>query len=328
MEKTERMASNGPDIMSGGERYGQPVKLIFNPSSGLDRQSPVQLMDIIGELQKQGFVPEPFLIHPGCNLHGAVEEALQKGIHTFAACGGDGTVSSVARELRGKQARLGIIPTGTQNNVACSLGVPGDIPAAIRLLNEGRRVKADMGLAACGGRTLPFLEICSVGLFSALFSASDDIQHGRVGRIGDFLATFVRTPPASIRLALEDGEEVHRLGHVLLVTNMPCVIRRYRVGTPACYRDGLLDILLFGGLTKLEMMGHAIRGDMQTLRADRRIQRLRARSVDVVTDPAMPVMADGLILGESPLHLEVEHRTLTLMAARGKSRAMEEENAE
>lgn len=291
-----------------------PVKLIFNPGSGSDRQSPVQLMDVIAAMQQLGFVPEPFLIHPGCNLRGAVREALQKSTRLFVACGGDGTVSSVARELYGQRATLGIIPTGTQNNVAFSLGIPFDIQEAIALLRYGRLVRADMGLAECGRTTLPFLEVCSVGLISTLFPASDDIQHGHFLRIGDFFASLISSPPASIRLVPEDGQEIHRLGHVLLVSNMPYVIRRFKVGTPACYRDGLLDVLLFGGLSKLEMMGYAIRGNMEATRSDRRIQHLRAASIEITTSPLMPVMADGLMLGDGPLRITVARHSLSMIA--------------
>ena len=92
-------------------------------------------------------MPEAFLVEGGCDLPGAVSNALAKGIRMFVVCGGDGTVSAVARILAGTRATLGIIPVGTQNNTALSLGIPTDIAAAIAILRTGRRIKVDMGMA-------------------------------------------------------------------------------------------------------------------------------------------------------------------------------------
>ena len=73
------------------------VKLIFNPVSGANRGSPVKLMDVIKELQAWKLVPEPYLTEPDSDFSAVVSEAVAQGIHLFAVCGGDGTVSAVAR---------------------------------------------------------------------------------------------------------------------------------------------------------------------------------------------------------------------------------------
>ncbi len=121
--------------------------------------------------------------------------------------------------------------------MALSLGIPTDIPAAIALLRTGRRVKVDVGMATYqaaspeGGEiTTPFLEVCSVGLISTLFPSVDDVQHGNLARVGDFLATLVGSPPAEIHLVLDDKQEVHALGHVVLVSNMPYIGHHYQIG--------------------------------------------------------------------------------------------------
>jgi diacylglycerol kinase family enzyme len=142
-------------------------------------------------------VPEVYLVEQEGDLLPVVHDALHRGIRMFVVCGGDGTVDCVAARLVGTRATLGIIPSGTQNNVALNLGIPGDIPAAAALLRTGRRIKVDVGLAVCGEIERPFLEACSVGLLSALFPTADAIQHGNLARIGDFLATLSLPRPPS-----------------------------------------------------------------------------------------------------------------------------------
>ena len=162
--------------------------------------------------------------------------------------------------LAGTRATLGIIPIGTQNNTALSLGIPADIPSAIAILRTGRRIKVDVGIAVCGKITTPFLEVCSVGLISTLFPSADDIQHGNLAAIGDFLATLAASPPAEIHLLLDDNQEVHNLGHVVLVSNMPYIGFHYQVGSAASFKDGLLDVLFFADLSKLDLLGYVFQG--------------------------------------------------------------------
>jgi len=296
------------------KKHPKRAKLIFNPGSGAAGESPVQLMDVISAMQAWKLVPEAFLVEPGCDLPAVVQNALEDGIRMFVVCGGDGTIDVVAGTLAGTPATLGIIPTGTQNNVALSLGIPADIPAAIAILRTGRRIKVDMGLAACGEIKRSFLEVCSVGLLSALFPAADDIQHGNLAQVGDFLATLVASPPAEMHLVLDGKQEINTLCHVVLVSNMPYIGPHYQVGSPVSFNDGLLDVLLFADLSKMDLLGYAI----QVVRAgggpeDERIQHYRVRRVDIDTNPTMPVMADGLALGEGPLRISVRRHTLAVM---------------
>jgi diacylglycerol kinase (ATP) len=292
------------------------AKLIFNPGSGVAGESPVQLMDVISAMQAWKFVPEAYLVEPGCDLPAMVRNALQAGIRMFVVCGGDGTIDVMAGALAGTNATLGIIPTGTKNNVALSLGIPSDIPAAIAILRTGQRIKVDVGLVVCGDIKQTFLEVCSVGLLSALFPAADDIQHGNLTRVGDFLATLVASPPAEMHLKLDGDREVNTTGHVVLVSNTPYIGPHFQVGTPDSMKDGLLDVLFFADLTKMDLLNYAVqstaaRGGPE----DERIQHFHVRKVDISTQPAMPVMVDGLALGEGSLRVSVKRHALAIMVS-------------
>jgi diacylglycerol kinase family enzyme len=290
------------------------AKLIFNPSAGAARPTPIEIVDVIHEMQAWKLVPEAYLVEPGCDLPGLVQEALAQGFRMFVVCGGDGTISAVARSLAGTPATLGIIPIGTQNNTALSLNIPNDIPAAIAILRNGRRIKVDVGMATCGRISTPFLEACSVGLASALFPSADDIQHGNLAQIGNFLATLAGTPPAEIHLLLDNKREIHDLGHVVVVSNMPYIGFHYQLGSLASFGDGLLDVLFFADLNKLELLGYVLQGVGEGYPEDQRIQHYHVRRVEIDTHPAMPVMADGSPLGEGLVRIEVRRHALAVMA--------------
>ena len=296
------------------EKRRMRAKLIFNPSAGAARVSPIDIVDVIHEMQAWKLVPEAYLVEPGCNLPGVVQDAIAQGLRMFVVCGGDGTISAVARTLAGTHATLGIIPIGSQNNTALSLNIPNDIPAAIAILRTGRRIKVDVGMATCGNISTPFLEACSVGLASSLFPSVDDIQHGNLAQIGNFLATLATTPPAEIHLLLDDKQEIHNLGHVVLVSNMPYIGFHYQLGTVASFKDGLLDVLFFADLSKLDLLGYVFQGVGVGKPENSRIQHFHVRRVDIDTHPSMPVMADGNALGEGAVRIEVRRRVLAVMA--------------
>ena len=293
-------------------KHSLRAKLIFNPGAGAARPTPIDIVDVIHEMQAWKLVPEAYLVEPGCDVPGVVRDALEQGFRMFVVCGGDGTISSVARSLAGTPATLGIIPIGTQNNTALSLNIPNDIPAAIAILRNGRRIKVDVGMATCGRTSTPFLEACSVGLASTLFASVDDIQHGNLARVGDFLATLAASPPADIHLLLDGGEDIHKLGYVVLVSNMPYIGLHYQLGSVASFKDGLLDVLFFADLSKLDLLGYVFQGMDINKMEDSRILHYHVRSVDIVTHPAMPVMADGSPLGEGSVHIEAQRRVLAV----------------
>ena len=296
------------------KKHHMRAKLIFNPSAGAARPSPIEIVDVIHEMQAWKLVPEAYLVEPGCDVPGMVRDALAQGFRMFVVCGGDGTISAVARSLAGTPATLGIIPIGTQNNTALSLNIPNDIPAAIAILRNGRRIKVDVGMATCGRTSTPFLEACSVGLASALFPSADDIQHGNLAQIGNFLATLAGTPPAEIHLLLDDKRVIHDRGHVVLVSNMPFIGLHYQLGSIASFNDGLLDVLFFADLNKLELLGYILQGVGEGYPEDQRIQHFHVRRVDIDTHPCMPVMADGSPLGEGLVRIEVRRHVLNVMA--------------
>lgn len=292
------------------------AKLIFNPSAGAARITPIKIEDVIHEMQSWKLVPEAYLVEPDSDLARVVKDALADGMRMFVVCGGDGTISTVARTLAGTNATLGIIPIGTQNNTALSLGIPNEVPDAVAILRKGKRIKVDVGIASIEKTDTIFLEVCSVGLISTLFPSADDIQHGNVARVGDFLATLVTSPPAEIHLLLDNKKEINSQGHIVLVSNMPYIGFHYQVGHTSSYKDGLLDVLFFADLTKLELLNYVFQGVGVGKPEDPRIQHYHVHSVEISTKPEMQVMADGNPLGDGKVCIEVQPRALKVIVAR------------
>ncbi len=292
------------------------VKLIFNPMAGQLEEASARLVEILSYLQAWQMRPEVYMVQPESRLQSVAVKAIQQGIGLIVVCGGDGTIESMIGGLMGTSATLGIIPIGTRNNIAHSLGIPTDsIAEAVALLRQGRRLKIDVGHARCGRAGRWFLEAATVGLVSALYPSADEIQHGNLTRIGDFLATLVSYPASEVSLSLDDGRPtVTTTAHVVLVANMPYFGAHFQVAPSVSYEDGRLDVLVYSQVGKLNLIEYAVQEMAGAFPDDPRIQHYQVKSVDVHTIPEMPVMADGVMLGNGPLSVTIRRHSLAVMA--------------
>ena len=295
------------------------AKLIFNPAAGNPAESATQLVELLCQLQTQRIEPEVLLVKPEMRLSAIAQSAAQAGAKIVIVSGGDGTIENVALGLVGSRTTLGIIPTGSRNNIARSLGIPiGNLAAAVTLLREGRRLKIDVGHVRHRKGSRFFLEAGAVGLASALYPSADDIQHGDLGKIGEFLSTLVSAAPSEIRLRLDHQRaEIVVHGHLVLVANMPIMGANFQIGPDISFDDRHLDVLVYSNLNKRDLIGHVIQ--LVATAPDTRIQRYRAKSIAIKTEPAMPVMADGVLLGDGSVTVTLKPRSLAVMAGKAET---------
>jgi diacylglycerol kinase (ATP) len=289
------------------------AKLIFNPGSGQTLESPQQLVSILAEMQKQHILPEVFVTQPDCSLESVVQRALKSGIKLIVVAGGDGTIDSVVGAMVGQDARLGIIPTGTRNNVAFNLGITGDIAECVALLRDGRQLKIDVGRVHSGHARHWFLEGVALGLISDLYPIADDFQHGDLTQIGGLFSTLVSATPANLDINLDGKQHLTTTGHMLLVANMSYIGPHFQISPNVSFKDGRLDVFTFSDMSKLNMISYALlsRGG---LLEDEGIQHYRAKTIKIVSDPPMPVLADGTLLGPGLLSIHIHPRALRVMA--------------
>jgi diacylglycerol kinase (ATP) len=289
------------------------AKLIFNPGSGQSEESPQQLVDILCEMQDRHISPEVYIVHAGSRLEHVVRRAIRSGIKLIVVAGGDGTIEGVVGAMIGTDATLGIIPTGTRNNVAFNLGITGNIAKSVALLRRGRRLKIDVGRVHSGHSRHWFLEAAALGLLSDVYPMADDIGHGSLARIGELFSKFVSATPSRLRVTLDGRTQPGTSAHMMVVANMPYLGPHFRISPNVSFQDGRLDVFTFSDMGKLNMISYAVlsRGGLDK---DAGILHFRAKRVRIVSKPQMPVLADGILLGRGSLSVHIHRRVLAVMA--------------
>jgi diacylglycerol kinase (ATP) len=174
-------------------------------ADGLSRNvnTPASTLGIFGQFQSSGGVemksfPKTLFLHnPTAGAkHPSAEELLiaatQAGIHStyvstkdkrykaalrknwdlVIVAGGDGTVGRAVRELKDRSIPLAILPTGTANNIARSLGIVGEPKSLLSQLSAAPIKSLDVGLAkGPWGKSL-FLEAVGLGAIAEAISHS------------------------------------------------------------------------------------------------------------------------------------------------------------
>src|SRR5215212_6455827 len=121
------------------------TKLIVNPDSGNASEAATRLEQVTRYLLEYGVDVDIALAHPSRKSIPIVRKAVKKGYSTVIAMGGDGTIASVVRGMAGSKVHLGIIPAGTENDIAKSLGIPEDLKEACALIASGHTRDLDLG---------------------------------------------------------------------------------------------------------------------------------------------------------------------------------------
>lgn len=288
------------------------ILLIANPHSGTLRRQPELLNRAVSALRSWRYTPEVLALQAGSPLRQRVTQALEQGDRLFAVLGGDGTLSAVAGELAGTEAKLAILPAGNSNNVARCMGVPEDIDGAAALPRSGRLAAVDVGRVHCQGRGATFLELCMVGVIAKLSELGDDIRHGDLRHTGAFLKTLTSARPVRYTLKLDGGPPMTHMAHLAVVTNMPATGLHFQLAPYGCQTDGMLDVQTYAGLGKTRLLRYVAGGIYPGKPGDERIGRHQARHIHIESDPPQPVSVDGDIIGTGPCDIEVWPQALHL----------------
>ena len=183
---------------------------------------------------------------------GQAAEAVAGGAGLVIACGGDGTVRSVARGLMGEGVPMGVVPLGTGNLLARNLDIPlDDVDRALRVAMSGRSRSIDLGEVRYtdgAGDTHDdvFLVMLGAGMDADMIAGTDDRLKARVGwlaYVGAFANTLLRGHRIKVEYSLDDGPRIHTRTRSLLVANCGMLQAGMILLPDAVVDDGLLDVL-------------------------------------------------------------------------------------
>jgi YegS/Rv2252/BmrU family lipid kinase len=292
------------------------AKLIFNPGAGKPGNEQNDLEQVTRTLQAHGIEVDVALAHPKEEATPIAKKAVKDGYEMIIAMGGDGTLEAVMSGMVKSKSRLGIIPAGSQNNVAKSLGIPLDLEEACSLIASDKVRKLDLGQARLkNGKKHYFFELTAIGLVAAVYPDANKVANGKLEHLKEAALTLLHqeTRP-KITLTLDDESRIAVDSMLVLVSNTPIFGKNFLVAPHASLQDGLLDISIYPDFGKAELLAYFARVMNEGYFEDTKVQHYRARTVEVKASPKQDVMADGTVLGKGTVEIKSRPSAIWVIA--------------
>ncbi|MFF2488347.1 diacylglycerol kinase [Microbacterium sp. NPDC058062] len=250
--------------------------------------------------------------------------AIEVGVDAVVVAGGDGTVNLALQEVAGTGIPLGIVPSGTGNDFAATLGLRElDVTAAADAIAAGVTRAIDLArVTREDGSTRYFGSVLASGFDSKVNDRANAMRWPRGGSRYNIaiLVEFLTLAgiPYEVELELADGSREHVGGDLVMATVGNG--RTYGGGIPICPdadpADGLLDVVLVrpaGRLRLLRLLPRVYKG---THRGVSEVAMRRVRSVRL-SSPGVTAYADGDPIGALPLTVDVAPGALTIFTPAG-----------
>lgn len=243
-------------------------------------------------------------------------EAIAAGRDAIVACGGDGTISSVANALVGSSVPLGVLPLGTFNHFAKDLGLPLLLTDAIDLIARGHTVSIDVGEV----NNHIFINNSSIGLYPYVVRERD-VQRQQLGRrkwlamFSAFVYILRRFPLMHVKLIV-NGHAINLNTPFVFVGNNTYEMDLLTLGSRSSLTSGLLSLYVTNrtgrfGLFKLLML--AMLG-----RLDQAEDFFASNAVEIWIETRkrkLRVASDGEVYRmKPPLHYRIRPGALTVIA--------------
>jgi YegS/Rv2252/BmrU family lipid kinase len=314
-------------------RSMRKVALIENPASG--SVSPLRrgvATRAAAALAGAGIEVNHHLIDGPGGGSALASAAIVNGCDAVLVLGGDGTVHEVLQALVGTDVALGVLPLGTANALAANLGLAGSTDKAIRALLDAKPVKVPLGRirfhSLDGSEECRYFTVAAgVGPDALLMARMNPVLKRRLGYVLYMIEAFriwASHPFPLFEARVDDGhggEATVCASQILAVRirSFGGVLRQLAPGASLHSRE--LSLVMFRTRSRLSYLRFllAVVAGRQTF--SNGVELITARSVEcnAPSGAKMPlyVEADGEVLGQAPMRMEMTTEKLTLLVPQG-----------
>jgi YegS/Rv2252/BmrU family lipid kinase len=244
-------------------------------------------------------------------LEAVVRDVLSARPDLLILGGGDGTISGLVDLMVGHDVILGVLPLGTANSFARTLGIPLDVDGAVDVIRTGKPRRIDLGMidgdyyanCAAMGISPKIAETVPHGLKKVL---------GRVGYLGWAAWQFTRFKPFT--LIVGEGAAAERLKVVeVRISNGP-----YHGGTElvesAAVDSGDIVVQAVLGHVKRRLIHNWASSWFKLPSRHEEVREFRGKRIRLDSEPRLPISIDGEVLAHTPVTARVAAGVIEVMA--------------
>src|SRR5262249_48203262 len=277
----------GTTAVNGRNGAMRQALLIFNPWSGKNGRNnhATRLSQVVDNLVAHGIRAKVEIKTSGKVARALAKDTADSGAPLIVVAAGDGTVEEIASQLVGSSTVLGIVPMGTMNNVAPSLGVPLAIGDACALNGLGTTRRIDVGRVLSNTPTGEkyFLECASVGLSALAAVAGEAVEKHHWRILPRALRKVFESKLSPVKVEI-DETVLEASTRMVTVLNSPLIGKHLLAAPGAKMDDGWLDVSVYDGMGDADLIRHFMAAGSS--RPDD-LKIYRARHVRITSDEPM-----------------------------------------
>lgn len=251
-----------------------------------------------------------------------IHQAYEAGLTRVISIGGDGTNHSLVNALIAHNQKYpdappmeyGMLPVGTGQDWARSMGIPFNIQAAAQWIAEAKPKAVDVGQIQIFDEKRYFLNVASVGISGEVVTRVEKSNR----RPWTFLMATVRSlidyQPPHIQIRLDKQDWYEGTSYLVAIANGTTFGRGMKVAPEANISDGWFDVILVEGMSRLRALD-ALRQVYDGKHLDKKqIHHQRAKSVEIMSSAnALSMELDGEFASGQPLHFSIQQGLLNLL---------------
>lgn len=244
-------------------------------------------------------------------LEAVVRDVLSAKPDLLILGGGDGTVSGLVDMIVGHDVVLGVLPLGTANSFARTLGIPLTVEGAIDVIKAGHMRRIDLGMI---DRDY-FANCAAMGISPQI---AETVPHGlkklfgKIGYLGWATYQFTRFKPFT--LFIDDGEKKRKMRVVeVRISNGP-----YHGGTwlvdEASVSSGEIVVQAVRGHYKRKLVTNWAASFFGLPARHFDTISFSGKKLTIDTEPRLPISIDGEVLARTPVTARVAAGVIQVMA--------------
>jgi len=241
----------------------------------------------------------------------AIRTAVASGAPMVIVGGGDGSLSSSVDYFVGSDCVFALLPLGTANSFARTLGIPLDIDGAIDVIATGQRRRIDLGMIDGDY----YANCAAIGVAPLI---AETVPHGlkrALGRTGYLMwAAWQMTRFRPFKLMIVEGETSTTIDALeVRIAN-----GSYHGGTKlvedATLDSGEIVVQAVVG-TRSSTLAWSWFSSVVKLRTRRKTYReFRGTALKIITEPCLPISIDGEVLAHTPVMARVAKGVIEVVA--------------
>lgn len=249
---------------------------------------------------------------PG-HIYQITREAVRGGVKRLIVIGGDGSayevLNGICDEREDEEIELGLLPAGTGNSFLRDFtGI--SFAGILEAITGGHHRRVDVGQFEYDEDNKRvkryFLNILGVGLIADILKLTNE-KLKFLGSFGYSLAVLLRLfKGIHNRITLTvDGVTHHLKDSALVISNSKYTGGKMKIAPMASTEDGEVDVIVFNEVGRLNILNIFARVFKGLHVEHKKVRVFKGSDLALQSDPPLRLMADGELLGTTPLRLKV-----------------------